>query len=93
MIPGFITAAQTLIITTYLTEMDMLMAIIGLLIIVGLFIALRIVALWYFKINVIITIQKEQLHEQKITNALLAEQNDLLRGIIRPAKQPDNQYQ
>lgn len=91
--PSFIAAAKTFIITTYVTEMDMLMAIIGLLIMVGLFVALRSVALWYFKINVIITIQKEQLHEQKITNALLAEQNDLLRGIIRPAKTPDNQYQ
>ena len=90
--PGIINPVTTTMVFGYVTEIDMLMAIIGLVLAIGLFIALRSVALWYLKINVIINAQKEQLNEQRITNALLAEQNDLLRGIIRPTGQPNNAY-
>ena len=51
-----------------------------------IFIALREVVMWYFKINIIIENQAKQIKIQQETNNLLSEQLTLMKGHYNPEK-------
>jgi hypothetical protein len=55
--------------------------IVGLAIVVGLFLILREVVMWYWKINTIIQNQEKQHHTQKHTNDLLNEYINIYKKV------------
>ncbi len=56
----------------------------ALLIIVLIFLALREVVMWYWKINAIIENQEKLLKSHKETNNLLSEQLSVMKGYYKP---------
>lgn len=58
----------------------------ALLIIVLIFLALREVVMWYWKVNTIIANQEKLLKTQGETNDLLSEQLSVLKGYYKPGR-------
>ena len=58
-----------------------------LVVLVIIFFIFRGVLLWYWKIFEILAYQREQLNEQKATNTLLKEQNELLNRMLTKDEQ------
>lgn len=58
-------------------------ALIGLAIVILIFLLLREVVMWYWKINAIIENQEKQLNSQQETNNLLSEQITLMKDYYR----------
>ena len=48
----------------------------------GVFLIIRELVLWYWKVNTIVNNQEAQLNEQRLTNQLLKQQNDLLKSLV-----------
>lgn len=63
---------------------SLLSGIIALLLLALLFLTLREVVMWYWKINTIIDNQATQIRTQQETNNLLSEQITLMKGHYKP---------
>ena len=61
--------------------------VIALVILCLLFLVLREVVMWYWKINTIIENQAKQIKTQQETNNLLSEQITLMKGYYKPDKE------
>lgn len=83
---------STPILQSNINDTSLISGLIGIGICIAIFIVLREVVMWYWKINIIVTNQERQLKAQQETNNLLSEQISLLRSQIELTIGPSEDF-